>query len=60
MLVETREIYWVVWYFAVEELGYSGVRVGKELKIGGKGVSKCLERGKKFIDNTEITGEYLS
>ncbi len=47
-------------YLAVEELSYSGVRVGEELKISGKGVSKCVERGKKFIDNTEITGEYLS
>ena len=49
----------IVCYLAVKELSYSGVRVGKELKISGKGVSKCLERGKKFIDNTEITGEYL-
>ena len=48
-----------VCYLAVEELGYTGVQVGRELNISGKGVSKCMERGKKIIDNTGIAGDYL-
>ena len=49
----------VVCYLAVHELGYSGVQVGRELKISGKGVSMCVERGKKILDNPEVIGEYL-
>ena len=49
----------VVSYLAVHELGYSGVQVGRELKISGKGVSMCVERGRKILDNPEVIGEYL-
>ena len=49
----------VVSYLAVHELGYSGVQVGRELKISGKGVSMCVERGRKIVDNPEVIGEYL-
>ena len=49
----------VVSYLAVHELGYSGVQVGRELRISGKGVSMCVERGRKVLDNQEVIGEYL-
>ncbi len=49
----------VICYLAINELGYTGVQIGKELKMSGRGVSRCVERGKKLIDNTEILKEYI-
>jgi len=39
----------VVCYLAVDELGYSGDDVGRRLRISGRGVSDCRERGKKIL-----------
>jgi len=50
----------VVCYLAVDELGYSGDDVGRSLRISGRGVSDCRERGKKVLDKPEIIGEYLA
>jgi putative transposase len=49
----------VVCYLAVDELGYSGDDVARSLRISGRGVSDCRERGKKIVDKPEIIGEYL-
>ena len=37
----------VICYLAVDELGYSGDDVARRLRISGRGVSDCRERGKK-------------
>ncbi len=39
--------------------GYSGDDVARNLRISGRGVSDCRERGKKILDKAEILGEYL-
>ena len=39
----------VICYLAMNELGYTGVKVGRELNISGRGVSDCLERGEKIL-----------
>jgi len=49
----------VVCYLAVDELGYSGDNVARRLRISGRGVSDCRERGKKILDNSKIISEYL-
>jgi putative transposase len=49
----------VVCYLAVDELGYSGDDVARSLRISGRGVSDCRERGMKILDKPEIIGEYL-
>jgi len=50
----------VLCYLAVDELGYSGHDVARSLRISGRGVSDCRERGKKILDKPEIIGEYLA
>ena len=50
----------VVCYLAVDELGYSGDDVARMLRISGRGVSDCRERGKKILDKPEIISEYLA
>ncbi len=50
----------VVCYLAVDELGYSGDDVARRLRISGRGVSDCRERGKKILDKPEIIREYLA
>jgi REP element-mobilizing transposase RayT len=49
-----------VCYLAVDELGYRGDDVARSLRISGRGVSDCRQRGMKILDNTEIIGEYLA
>lgn len=49
----------VLCYLAVNELGFTGVHVGKELKISGKGVGSCIERGKKILNNRLIINDIL-
>jgi len=39
----------VVCYLAVHELGYSGDNVAQALRISGRAVSNCRERGKKIF-----------
>jgi len=50
----------VICYLAVDELGYSGDDVARRLRISGRGVSDCRERGKKILDNPKIISEYLT
>ena len=50
----------VVCYLAVDELGYSGDDVARSLRISGRGVSDCRERGKKILGKPEIVDEYLA
>ena len=45
---------------AVDELGYRGDDVARSLRISGRGVSDCRERGRKILDKPEIIGEYLA
>jgi len=42
------------------ELGYNGDDVARKLRISGRGVSDCRERGKKILDRSEIIAEYLA
>ena len=39
----------VVCYLAVDELGYSGDDVARCLRISGRGVSDCRDRGEKLL-----------
>ena len=50
----------VVCYLAVDELGYRGDDVARSLRISGRGVSDCRERGREILDKPEIIGEYLA
>ena len=50
----------VVCYLAVDELGYRGDDVARSLRISGRGVSDCRQRGRKILDKSEIIDEYLS
>jgi len=50
----------VICYVAVDELGYNGDDVTRKLRISGRGVSDCRERGKKILDRPEIIAEYLA
>ena len=50
----------VVCYLAVDELGYPGDDVARSLRISGRGVSDCRQRGRKILDKPEIIDEYLA
>ncbi|PIX21207.1 MAG: hypothetical protein COZ69_15975 [Deltaproteobacteria bacterium CG_4_8_14_3_um_filter_45_9] len=39
----------VFWYLAVGKLGYSGENMARTLKISGRGVSDCRDRGEKIL-----------
>jgi len=39
----------VLCYLAVDKLGYSGENVARTLKISGRGVSDCRDRGEKIL-----------
>jgi hypothetical protein len=44
----------------VNQLGCTASEVARKLGISGMGVGKCVERGKKSLDKSEIIREYLS
>lgn len=46
-------------YLAVNEFGYAGEQVGRELKISGKGVSNCVERGKVVVNNSSFIKDII-
>jgi len=46
--------------FAVEKLGYSGDNMARTLRISGRAVSDCRDRGEKILENSEIISEYLT
>ena len=50
----------VLCYLAVDKLGYSGENMARTLKISGRGVSDCRNRGEKILDDPEIISEYLT
>jgi len=50
----------VVCYLAVDELGYRGDDVARSLRISGRGVSDCRQRGSKILDKPEMIDEYLA
>jgi hypothetical protein len=43
----------IVSYWAVREMGYPGIEIGRILNLSGPGVTKCVVRGKKILDNNE-------
>ena len=43
----------IVSYWAVREMGYPGIEIGRILNLSGPGVTKCVARGKKILDNDE-------
>lgn len=43
----------IVSYWAVREMGYPGIEIGRILNLSGPGVTKCVARGKKILDNNE-------
>jgi hypothetical protein len=38
----------------------SGENMARTLRISGRGVSDCRDRGEKILDNPEIISEYLT
>jgi hypothetical protein len=40
--------------------GYSGDDVARSLRISGRGVSDCRDRGEKILDKPDIISEYLT
>ena len=46
-------------YLAVDKLGYTGEDVARLLKVSGRNVSNCRERGKILLENKETISEYL-
>jgi hypothetical protein len=41
----------IISYLAAIELGYSGVKIAAALKLSEKSVSRCIDRGKRILDN---------
>ena len=41
----------IISYLAAIELGYTGAKIASELRLSEKSVSRCIERGQKFLDN---------
>ena len=39
----------IVSYWAVREMGYPGIEIGRILNLSGPGVTKCVVRGKKIL-----------
>ncbi len=50
----------IISYLAVNQLGCSASQVARKLGISGMGVGKCVVRGKKSLDKSEIIREYVS
>ena len=49
----------IISYLAVIELKNSGKEVASHLKLSEKSVSRCIERGKKIVENDEKLLDYL-
>ena len=49
----------VISYLAVNQLGCTASQVVRKLGISGMGVGKCVERGKKSLEKSEIIREYV-
>ena len=49
----------IISYLAAIELRHSGAKIASELKLSEKSVSRCIERGKKLVDNDKELLEYL-
>jgi len=50
----------IISYLAAIELRYSGAEIAAALKLSEKSVSRCIDRGKKILDNDKQMYEYLS
>ena len=46
-------------YLAAVNLGYSGTKIAKALSMSRKSVRRCIERGKKILDNQQKMFQYL-
>ena len=49
-----------VCYLAVDKLDYRGDDVARILRISGRGVSDCRQRGRKILGNTKMIYDYLT
>ena len=49
----------VICYFAIKKMGYSGISVGKFLKIRRYSALRCAERGKKVFDTDKKLWDVL-
>ena len=49
----------IISYLEVYELSCIGSEVARAIRISEKGVSKCVERGKKVIGSSNRMCEYL-
>jgi len=49
----------IISYLAAIELRHSGAKIASELRLSEKSVSRCIERGKKLLDNDKKLLEYL-
>jgi len=49
----------IISYLSAIELGYSGVKIAAALKLSEKSVSRCIDRGKRILDNDKQMYEYL-
>jgi len=43
----------IVSYWAVREMGYPGIEIGRILNLTGPAVTRCVERGKNIFDENE-------
>ena len=43
----------IISYLAAIELRYTGVKIAQTLRLSGKSVSRCIERGKKVLGNDQ-------
>lgn len=56
---EISEARGIICYLAAIELRYSGAKIATALKLSEKSVSRCIERGKKMLDNDKQMYKYL-
>jgi hypothetical protein len=50
----------VISYLAVNQLGCSASEVARKLRMSGMGVGKCVDRGKRIVDEQNNINEYLT
>ena len=49
----------IISYLAAIELRYSGAKIAAALRLSEKSISRCIERGKKLLDNDKKLLDYL-
>jgi len=47
--------HYIISYLAAVKLGYTGTKIAAALRLTEKSISRCIDRGKKLVDNDKKT-----